>query len=36
MSATALAQENIWLDKSSYHNVERLYHEKAAKVSWNF
>lgn len=33
MAATALAQEKIWVDKPSYDKAERLFHERAAKVS---
>lgn len=33
MTTTALAQEKVWLDKSSYDKAECLYHEKLAKGS---
>ncbi|XP_008205725.1 probable elongation factor 1-delta isoform X2 [Nasonia vitripennis] len=33
MATTALAQEKVWLDKSSYDKAECLHHEKLAKGS---
>jgi elongation factor 1-delta len=33
MATTALAQEKVWIDKSSYDKAERIYHEKQAKGS---
>ncbi|KAJ8686776.1 hypothetical protein QAD02_022570 [Eretmocerus hayati] len=32
MAASALVQEKVWLDKTSYDKAERLHYEKLAKV----
>jgi len=33
MSLEILAQEKVWLDKSKYADAERVYYEKASKVT---
>ena len=36
MATTALGQEKVWIDKSTYDKAERLHHEKLAKVKFTF